>query len=120
MDTYQIGNIYGSSYQYYLPTTKNNNTLKPERTNSKEVGLEVAFLKNRLGFDATVYRTNTVNQIVPAQTSSAIGYTKKYINAGNIQNQGIELSVFGTPVKTRNFSWDINVNWTLNRNRCFL
>ena len=116
-DVYTIGNIYGSSYQFSNPTTKNNPTLVPERTNSEEAGVEISFLKNRLGFDASVYHTNTINQIIPIQTSSAIGYNKKFVNAGNVRNQGIELSLFGSPVQTKNFSWDINVNWTRNRNQ---
>lgn len=116
-DAYNIGNIYGSSYQFYLPTTKNDPTLVPERTNSKEVGVEISFLKSRLGFDASYYHTNTINQIIPIQTSSAIGYNSEYVNAGNVMNQGFELSLFGSPVQTRNFSWDINVNWTRNRNK---
>lgn len=117
LDAWQVGNIYGSSYQFYLPATKNNGALKPERTNSKEVGVEVSFLKNRLGFDASYYHTNSINQILNAQTSSAVGYNAKYINAGNIMNQGFEVALFGTPVKSRNFSWEINVNWTRNRNK---
>ena len=117
LDAWQVGNLYGASTQFYQPTTKNNPNLKPEKTNSKEVGLEVAFLKNRLGLDVTYYHTNSVNQIVNAQTSSAIGYNNKFINAGNIMNQGFEVSVFGSPVQKRNFSWDINVNWTRNRNK---
>jgi outer membrane receptor protein involved in Fe transport len=111
------GQPYGSSYLYFLPTTKNNNALKPERTNSKEAGIEISFLHNRLGFDATYYHTNTINQIVPSQVSSATGYTRKYVNAGNVENQGFEVSLFGSPVQTRDFSWDINVNWTRNRNK---
>lgn len=117
MDTWNVGNIYGSSYQFSVPTTKNNANLKPERTNSKEVGLEVAFLKNRLGFDASYYHTNSINQIVGLQTSSATGYNYEYVNAGNIMNQGFEVSLFGTPVKSRNFSWEVNLNWTRNRNK---
>ena len=116
-DVYTVNNLYGASNLYSLPTTKNNNDLKPERTNSKEVGVEIAFLKNRLGFDATYYHTNSINQIVKSQVSAGTGYSYKYVNAGNIQNQGIELSLFGTPVQTRNFQWDVNVNWTRNRNK---
>ena len=117
-DVYTVGALYGNgSYQFYLPTTKNNPNLKPERTNSKEIGVEVSFLKNRVGLDVTYYHTNSVNQILNTQTSSSVGYNAKYINAGNIENQGFEVSLFGSPVQTRNFSWEINVNWTRNRNK---
>lgn len=97
--------------------TKYNPDLKSERTKSFEAGLEMSFLQNRLGFDATYYRLNTVDQIVPLPVSPATGFDYKVINAGDIQNQGIELSVFGTPVKTKDFSWNVNLNWSRNRNK---
>jgi len=106
-----------SSVLFALPTTKNNEALKPERTNSKEVGLEMSFLKSRVGFDVTFYHTNTVDQILPIAISTSTGYASKYVNAGNLQNQGFEVTVYGTPVKTRNFSWEITANWTRNRNK---
>lgn len=97
--------------------TKYNPDLKSERTKSFETGLEMSFLQNRLGFDATYYRMNTVDQIVPLPGSPATGFDYKVINAGDIQNQGIELSVFGTPVKTADFSWNVALNWSRNRNK---
>jgi TonB-linked SusC/RagA family outer membrane protein len=116
MDVYDKPVPFGNSLLFANPLTKNNNTLKPEKTTSKEIGMEAAFFRNRLGFDVTFYRTNTVNQIIPVAVSSAIGYSSKYVNAGDIRNQGIEVSLYATPVKTNNFSWTVNVNWTRNRN----
>ncbi|HWI92167.1 MAG TPA: SusC/RagA family TonB-linked outer membrane protein [Flavisolibacter sp.] len=116
-DVYDQPNPFGSTLLFSLPGTKNNDELKPEQTTSKEVGLEMAFLKNRVGFDASYYHTNTINQIIPVATSTATGYSSKFVNAGNIENKGIELSIYGTPVKTGNFSWNVNVNWTRNRNK---
>lgn len=116
-DVYDQPNPFGSTILFSLPSTKNNPELKPEQTTSKEVGLEMSFLKNRVGFDASYYHTNTVNQIIPVATSTATGYSSKYVNAGNIENKGVEVSVFATPVKTRDFSWNMNVNWTRNRNK---
>jgi hypothetical protein len=106
-----------SSILFALPTVKNNDALKPERTNSKEIGLEMSFLNSRVGFDASFYHTNTVDQILAIATSTATGYGSKFVNAGNLQNQGIEVTVYGSPVKTRNFSWEITANWTRNRNK---
>lgn len=97
--------------------TKNNPDLKPERTKSFEAGIEASFFKSRLGFDFTYYSAQTVDQILPLTVSTASGYTRKYVNSGTIQNKGIELTVYGTPIKTSNFSWDINVNFTRNRNK---
>jgi TonB-linked SusC/RagA family outer membrane protein len=128
----QVGNtappLYTRNY-YDVPTgidgvplasvggTKYNPDLKPEKTKSFETGLEMSFFGNRLGFDATYYKMNTIDQIVPLPVSASTGYDYKVINAGNIQNQGIELSVFGTPVRTKDFTWNINVNWSRNRNK---
>ncbi|MET7001292.1 SusC/RagA family TonB-linked outer membrane protein [Chitinophaga defluvii] len=95
---------------------KYNPNLKPERTKSFETGLEMAFLNNRVGFDLTYYKQNTIDQIVPLPVSRSTGFDYKVINAGNIQNKGVEVSAFGTPVKTNDFSWTINLNWSRNRN----
>ena len=116
-DTYTQPTPFGSMILFSLPNTKNNSDLKPEETTSKEIGLEMAFLQSRIGFDITYYHTNTVNQILPVATSTATGYSTKFVNAGNIENKGIELSLYATPVRTRDFSWNINVNWTRNRNK---
>ncbi|MBO9571344.1 MAG: SusC/RagA family TonB-linked outer membrane protein [Chitinophagaceae bacterium] len=116
LDAYNQPPPFGSAVLFSLPGTKNFPELKPEYTKSKEIGLEMAFLKNRVGFDITFYQTNTTNQIIPVALSTATGFNSKFANAGDIQNKGIELSMFGSPFKTRDFSWDININWTRNRN----
>jgi TonB-linked SusC/RagA family outer membrane protein len=107
---------FGTQALFSVTGTRNNADLRPERTKSYEAGLEMNFLDNRFGFDLTFYRQNTVDQIIPVSISVATGYNAKYINAGNVQNQGIELSLFGSPIKSRNFTWTMNVNWTRNRN----
>ncbi len=100
-----------------VPTIKKNPDLKPENTKSIEGGLEMYFLGKRLGFDLALYKTNTINQILPLPVSSATGYYTEIINAGEIQNQGIELALHGTPCKNKNFKWDVTLNWALNRNK---
>jgi TonB-linked SusC/RagA family outer membrane protein len=116
-DTYSIGNPFGNSVITTVNPTKNNPNLRPEKTTSKEIGLEASFFHNRVGFDVTYYRTNTIDQLIPVSVSTSTGYNSKYLNAGDVQNQGVELSVFATPIKTRDFSWNINLNWTRNRNK---
>ena len=108
---------YNGNALFSVSGTKNNPNLKPERTKSFEVGLEMTFFKSRLGFDASYYDAKTVDQILPLTVSTATGYSRKYVNSGTIQNKGIELSVYGSPVKTKDFTWDISVNWTRNRSR---
>ena len=116
-DVYTKPNPFDSTLLFSLPNTKNNSDLKPESTVSKEIGLEMSFFNNRLGFDASYYHTNTVDQIIPVATSTAIGYSSKFINAGDIENKGVELSLFATPIKLDNFSWNVNLNFTRNRNK---
>lgn len=115
-DTYDQPTPFGGTILFSVPGTKNNENLLPERTKSKEIGVEMSFLNSRVGFDVTYYQTNTFNQIIPVSVSTATGYNSKFVNAGNIQNRGVELSVFVIPVRTNDFSWNVNLNWTKNKN----
>jgi outer membrane receptor protein involved in Fe transport len=101
-DVYDKPNPFGSGLLFSVPT-KNNGNLKPEMTISREIGLEMSFLNNRFGFDASYYHTNTVDQIIPVAVSLATGYSGKFINAGDIENKGVELSLFGAPIGTEIF-----------------
>jgi TonB-linked SusC/RagA family outer membrane protein len=114
-NVYDQPSPFGSTILFSVPGTQNNPILKPEQTQSREIGLEMAFLQNRLGFDATYYQSNTLDQILPAAVSAATGFSSSYVNAGNIENKGFELSVYATPIKTADFSWNVNANWTKNQ-----
>jgi TonB-linked SusC/RagA family outer membrane protein len=116
-DVYGTIPPFGSNPQSSVTASKNNPDLVPERTKSFEVGLEVAFLKNRVGFDMSYYSAKSIDQIMPVLVSTATGYSSKVLNAGTVQNKGIEISLFGTPVQTRDFAWNINVNFARNRNK---
>ena len=115
-DSYDKPTAFGSVALFSVPNTKNNLDLKPERTKSGEVGLEMAFLQTRLGFDATVYQSNSIDQIIPVNVSTASGYSFRYVNSGNVRNRGLELSGFVSPVRNDNVTWTINANWTKNKN----
>ena len=115
-DFYDVNTPFGSA-STSVGNTKNNPDLKPERTKSYEFGLEMKFLKNRLGLDVAYYQSNSIDQIVGVRVSEASGYLYKVVNAGEIENKGVELSLSGTPIKTDDFNWNINVNWTRNRNK---
>jgi outer membrane receptor protein involved in Fe transport len=116
-DTYTNIAPFSGTSMITVPDTKNNPYLKPERQQAYEVGLETNFLNNRVGFDLAFYKNQTLDQLVPISISYATGYGSKWINAGEIENQGVELSIFGAPVKTKNFSWDMKLNWASNRNK---
>ncbi|MGJ1317633.1 SusC/RagA family TonB-linked outer membrane protein [Sphingobacterium spiritivorum] len=94
-----------------------NADLKPERSYNWEIGTDIKMLKNRLGVDFTYYRKNTKDQIVNLAVSRESGVENALINSGNIQNQGIEARIYGTPIKKENFSWDVSVITTRNRNK---
>ena len=116
IDNYNIITPFNSPITS-VANTKKNSELRPEKTKSTEGGLEMYFLERRIGFDIALYRTNTIDQIIPLTVSTATGYTYTYINAGKIQNKGIELSLKGTPVQLKNFKWEIAINWSRNRNK---
>ena len=92
--------------------------LKPESTVSAEVGTELHLLNNRLTLDFTYYSTTTKNQILSVDMPGSSGYNSKMINAGKIKSHGYELMIGGTPIKTKDWNWDISLNWGLNRTRC--
>jgi len=115
-DILQKPTPFGSVPLYAVNTTKNNANLLPESTQSYEAGVEMSFLKRRLGLDVSVYKTNTKDQIIPVEVSSTTGYTSKYVNAGEVQNKGVEVVLSGTPVTSKDFSWDVKVNWAKNKN----
>ena len=91
--------------------------LKPEIVKSFEIGAEARFINDRIGFTATYYKSNSFNQLLQVALPVATGYANKYINAGNIQNTGFEFVFNGTPVKSKDFTWDVTLNFALNRNK---
>jgi len=117
INTYTRSSNFNNEPMYTLPNLNKNSNLKPERTKSFELGLETSMLNRRLGFDVTYYKTNSVDQIVSAAVSSASGFTNAVVNGGNIENNGLEIQITGTPVKTHDFSWDISVNWSNNKSK---
>lgn len=117
INTYQNVNPLNGQTLFAAPVINNNQNLVPEENKTYEFGLEAAFLQNRIGFDLTYYHAREVNQILPVSVSTASGYSQAYVNAGAVQNQGFELTLNGTPVRTRDFRWDITVNWSKNTNK---
>lgn len=92
--------------------------LKPEETKSWEVGLDMRMFQGRFGIDFTYYKSNTTDQILSVGMPASSGYTSKRINAGKIQSSGAELMISGTPVQTKDWQWDLNVNWGTNTSKC--
>ncbi len=115
-NTYRVRGGFGTTglvdQSYFLA----NPDLKPQKSKETEFGMEAQFFNNRLGFDVAVYKTRTFDQIINLPVSSATGYRTFLVNAGQIDNKGIEVQLNGTPVKNENFRWDIDVNWSKNEN----
>lgn len=115
-DIYDKPTAIGSVPYFSLPNTKNNPNLKSERTKNIEFTLQMGFLQERVGFDFTYYKSNTLDQILPVNVTAATGYTARYVNSGEVQNKGIEISAFVTPIRTGDFEWKVNANFARNRN----
>ena len=95
--------------------TRGNPYIKPEMTKSTEIGLELAFFNNRLHVDYAYYTNDSYNQILSPRGPQSTGYIFCSINAGNVYNKGMELTISGTPVETKNLTWDIGFNISGNR-----
>lgn len=92
-------------------------SLRPERTTTLELGTELRALNNRVGLDFTWYKLNSRDQIIPVFISPTSGFSSVITNAGEIENKGIEIVLNGSPVREKDFSWDATVNFTRNRNK---
>jgi TonB-linked SusC/RagA family outer membrane protein len=97
--------------------TLGNQSLKPEITTETEFGLDMKLFDSRLGLDLAWYNRDTKNQIINAAISPESGYTGKVRNVGWINNKGLEVHLYGSPLKNKNFEWELGVtfakNWSL-------
>jgi TonB-linked SusC/RagA family outer membrane protein len=108
--TFPFGNVPAVQ----VGSTLGNSTLKPEQTSSFEIGTELAFLQSRLSFDFSYYVNDSKNQIISIPIPNSTGYGFNVVNAGEIQNKGIELTISGTPIQTRDVTWNIFGTFTKN------
>ena len=90
--------------------------LKPELTTSLEFGFDGRFFDNRMGLDVTFYKTNSINQLLSLPLAPASGFSNQYINAGDIENSGVELTLTGSPIKKNDLTWDVMLNYARNVN----
>ena len=104
----------GSWNAYTVGNTLGGSKLSPEMTTEFEVGLNMAFFGNRLSFDASFYNRTSDRQIFSLDMDAASGYLYQNMNLGEIRNRGVELVVSGTPVKLKDFAWDVTWNFTKN------
>ncbi|ATN06558.1 SusC/RagA family protein [Chryseobacterium indologenes] len=121
-DPYQLVNNYRSAgilsnTGIYNPIlSQPNPDLRPQRSKEFEIGTEAHFLRDRITLDVAYYKTKTVDQIINLPVSSGTGFTGKVINAGRIDNTGVEVQLGLVPIKSKDFTWNIDVNWSKNKN----
>jgi TonB-linked SusC/RagA family outer membrane protein len=110
-------NVEGIPILYPATSNFGNKDLRNEKKQEFEVGWENKLFNNRFGFDLTYYNNKIVDQIMALSTPASIGATSVYVNVGNMRNYGVELGLFGTPVKFKDFAWDTRLNIAFNRNK---
>ena len=110
-----VATMLGDMTGYGTSWTRGNPILKPETTESTEVGLEMRFFNSRLHFDYAFYTNTTYDQIISPRGPQSTGYIFCSQNMGDVYNKGMELTIGGTPVKTRDFSWESSINVYGNR-----
>lgn len=115
--TYSRSEPYGSAQVYGETSRLSNLNLKPEISSAYEMGADIRFLKNRIGIDITYYQSKTVNQILNIPLSITSAYDSRVINAGLIKNHGIEVILNINGIKTRDFSWHTDINFSANRSK---
>ena len=96
--------------------TQPNINLKPTMTSSYEIGMEMKFLHNRINLDVTYYDQNSRNQIIGLASSATSGYGYRLVNAGEIQNRGVEVALYGRAIHYNDFGWDLGINFSKNSN----
>lgn len=119
-DPYKTAKYYNTSAfpgSASVSSTLYNARFKPEISNSIEVGLDWRMFKQRFGLDLAFYNNITRNQILDVPMDQTTGYTKATMNSGKVRNRGIELQLDGTPVKTKNFTWNSTFTWAKNYNK---
>jgi hypothetical protein len=111
--------LYNNNLPLQLIGTSNipNRRLKPLLSTDYEIGLEMEFFNNRLGFDAGYYNRQIKNDIVRTAVSSGTGYSTAILNVGKLENTGIEILLRGTPVRGKNFTWDMTATFSKNNNK---
>lgn len=120
-DPYQLDRTYSAGTFNSVATFRPTSTLPPtnllpEETESYEIGAELRFFNSRVNLDVTYYNQLTANQILEVATSRTTGYGAMLLNAGEIQNSGVELMLNAEAINTPSgFSWDVTVNWAKNR-----
>lgn len=115
-ETYIMSDKYGGLTSMRFDANLKDPNILPTISSSFEAGMEARMFKGRLYFDLNFYMKNSKNQIINMSTTGASGYTSRKINAGMIQNKGIEITLGGDIISTKNFNWNLTANFSRNIN----
>jgi len=108
---------YGGNVGYTVGDILGNPNLKPEKTNTFEVGTDLKFINNRIGLSYTYFNNNGKDLILQVPLAASSGYLFQYMNAAKMQTQGHEITLDVVPIKSKNWEWDIIVNWSMIRTK---
>jgi TonB-linked SusC/RagA family outer membrane protein len=123
IDPYKIYQTYASNGFYSnfptltVPNQIPNQNLKPALSDSYEAGLELRFIKDRLRFNFNYYNRSSKDQIISLSLPSSTGFSSALVNAGEISSHGIEFSLGGTPIRSKNVTWDISANFARGKSK---
>lgn len=107
---------FGTTSLVYNPSQLNNANLKAEATIGKELGIDTRLFNGRAHLDLTFYDQNSTDLILPVEVSTASGYITVWQNIGQMQNRGTEVQLGVTPIKTKDLTFEITLNWAKNNN----
>lgn len=109
---FPVNGVPGFTYQNRV----GNPLLRPERLVGRELGLDLGFLNDRITLDVTIYRNLTKDQIIAVPTAPSSGYTSRFINAGEMENKGVELGLRFSPIRKKGMRLDVFGTYTRNKN----
>jgi len=115
IQAYSPGVNWNNTPSLAYPSVLLNPNIKPESSDTYELGTDIRFLEGRLGLDVAVYRIRDFDNITSVPMSLGSGYSSRLENGGEFLRKGIEVTLSGTPVKTNAFSWDVTLNWSQQR-----
>jgi TonB-linked SusC/RagA family outer membrane protein len=115
VEAYNAGVNWNNNPSLYFPGNRLNPNISPETSDSWELGIDVRFLENRIRLDATYFSILDFNNITTVPVSQASGYSSRLENGNEFIRKGAEVMLYVTPLKKSDFSWDVNVNWSLYR-----
>ena len=100
-----------------IPSSLGNEAIQPEEKTEFEIGLESKFFNNRLGFEVSYYKNVVKDQILQTTTPTSAGGSSILLNVGELENSGLEVSLYGTPIETKDWRWSLNANLSFNKNK---